>query len=101
MPAISFSQATYSVEENEQILVVSIVRSGDTESFVIVLVANHPYEGTATGKCFIHCGSISFLISSFPSLSHSLTLSLSSEWTSFSPSIVIVHSLLLLNPHAM
>ena len=30
-------------------LKVSVVRSGDTESHVVVLIANHPYEGSATG----------------------------------------------------
>lgn len=50
MAAVSFSQATYSIGENAQTLTVSVVRSGDTELYGVVLVANHPYEGTATGK---------------------------------------------------
>ena len=47
---VSFSQEVYSVGENEQTLTVSVLRSGQIDSFVVVLVANHPYEGTATGR---------------------------------------------------
>ena len=50
MSSVSFSQVSYSIGENEQTLTVSVVRSGEIESFVVVLVANHPYEGTAAGK---------------------------------------------------
>ena len=53
MATVSFSQEKYSVGENEHILTVSILRSGKIESFVVVLVANHPYEGTATGKFYV------------------------------------------------
>lgn len=47
---ISFSQEAYSVGESEQTLTVSVVRSGDTDSYVVVLITNHPYKGTATGR---------------------------------------------------
>lgn len=47
---VSFSQATYFVQENEQNLRVSISRSGDIDSFTVALVANDPYESTATGN---------------------------------------------------
>ena len=49
---ISFSQEAYSVPENRKLLKVSVQRSGDTESHVVVLIASHPYDGTATGKSF-------------------------------------------------
>ena len=49
---VSFSDETYSVGESEQKLIVSILRSGDIESSVVVLIANHPYAGTAFGKFF-------------------------------------------------
>ena len=53
MATVSFSQKTYSVGENKDTLTVSVVRSGDIESTVVVLIANHPYGGTATGKYFL------------------------------------------------
>ena len=70
---VSFSQEAYSIGENEQILTVSVVRSGDTESFVVVLVASHPDEGTATGMLlfFLCC---TFLCLMFSSSSHVLSL---------------------------
>ena len=49
MATVSFSQKAYSVGEREKTLNVSVIRSGDTESYVVVLVANHPTEGLATG----------------------------------------------------
>ena len=47
---VSFSQATYFVAENNKTLRVTILRTEDIESSVVVLVTNHPYESTATGK---------------------------------------------------
>ena len=47
---ISFSQEAYSVPEERESLSVSVHRFGDTGSHVVVLIANHPYDGTATGK---------------------------------------------------
>ena len=52
MAVVSFSQETYIVRENENALNVSVVRSGNTESDVVVLVANRPNEGSATGRFF-------------------------------------------------
>ena len=52
MATVSFSKETYSVDENDQKLILSILRSGDIESSVVVLIANHPYAGTASGKFF-------------------------------------------------
>ena len=54
MATVSFSQEKYSVGENEQTLTVSVLRSGQIDSFVVVLVANHPYEGTATGTFCVY-----------------------------------------------
>ena len=52
MAVISFSQEAYSVQENKKSLRVSVQRSGDTESHVVVLIASDPYDGMATGKSF-------------------------------------------------
>ena len=46
---MTFARGMYSVWEDEQVLTVSVERSGDTESHVVVLIATHPTEGTATG----------------------------------------------------
>ena len=45
---VGFSKEVYSVPENES-LRVSVYRSGDTESHIVVLIASHPNDGTATG----------------------------------------------------
>lgn len=37
------------VMENETILRVDIVRSGDTSSEAVVLIASQPYQGSAAG----------------------------------------------------
>ena len=50
---MSFTQAMYSVREDEEVLTVSVERSGDCDSHVMVLIATHPSEGTATGQCII------------------------------------------------
>ena len=46
---ISFSQSEFMVKENEEVIRVELVRSGDTSMEVIVLIASHPYEGSAAG----------------------------------------------------
>ena len=48
-PNVTFAQGMYSVCEDEQVLTVSVKRSGNMESHVVVLIATHPTEGTATG----------------------------------------------------
>ena len=53
-PNVSFTQGTYSVREGEEVLTVSIERSGDSDSHVMVLIATHPSEGTATGQCIVY-----------------------------------------------
>ena len=47
---VSFSQEIYFTEESNETLRVSVLRSGDIDSLVVVLVADQPYKGTATGK---------------------------------------------------
>ena len=47
---VSFTQAMYSAREDEEVLTVSVERSGDIYSHFIVVVATHPSEGTANGK---------------------------------------------------
>ena len=47
---ISFSQSEFMVVENEEVVKVELVRSGDTSSEVIVLIANQPYQGSAAGR---------------------------------------------------
>ena len=37
------------VRENEGVVKVELVRSGDTSSEVVVLIGNHPYYGSAAG----------------------------------------------------
>jgi len=49
---VSFSQEIYFTEESNETLRVSVLRSGDIDSLVVVLVADQPYKGTATGKLF-------------------------------------------------
>ena len=48
---MSFTQAKYSVGEDEEVLTVSVERSGDSDSHVVVHV--HSSEGTATGQCIL------------------------------------------------
>ena len=50
---MTFAQGMYSVREDEQVLTVSVERSGDSDSPVMVHIATHPSEGTATGQCVI------------------------------------------------
>ena len=47
---VNFSQEIYITEESNETLRVSVLRSGDIDSLVVVLVADQPYKGTATGK---------------------------------------------------
>ena len=47
---MSFSQGNYSIMEDEKVVTVSVKRSGCSHSLVVVLIATHPSEGTATGK---------------------------------------------------
>ena len=47
---VSFTQGNYSVRENEEVLTVSVEGSGGNGSHVVVLIATHPSEGTATGE---------------------------------------------------
>ena len=49
MATISFSEATYTVIENEEDVTVELVRSGDVSKEVVVLIGSHPYRGTAAG----------------------------------------------------
>ena len=49
MATISFSQSSFDVVENEAIIVIDLVRSGDTTSEVVVLIGSHPYQGSAIG----------------------------------------------------
>ena len=48
---MTFAQGMYSVREDEEALTVSVERSGDSDSHVMVHIATHPSEGTATGPC--------------------------------------------------
>ena len=51
---MSFTQAMYSVREDEEVLTVSVERSGDSDSHVMVhIAATHPSEGTATGPSIV------------------------------------------------
>jgi hypothetical protein len=40
----------YLVREDEEVLTVSVERSGDSDSHVMVHIATHPSEGTATAE---------------------------------------------------
>ena len=51
---MSFTHGNYSVREDEGVLTVSVRRSGDSNLYVLVLIATHPSEGTATGKHIHH-----------------------------------------------
>ena len=46
---VSFSQEEYTVREGEQRVTVSIVRSRNTTSNVVIMIASRPSEGSATG----------------------------------------------------
>ena len=50
-PSVSFTRGMYSVREDEEVLTVTVERSGDSDSHVMVHIATHPSEGTATGLC--------------------------------------------------
>ena len=62
VPNVSFTQAMYSVREDEEVLTVSVERSGDSDSHVMVLIATHPSEGTATGQCVVYVIIIAVMI---------------------------------------
>ena len=47
---MSFSRGNYPIMEDEKVVTVSVKRSGCSDSHVVVLIATHPSEGTATGK---------------------------------------------------
>ena len=50
---MSFTQAMYLVREDGEVLTVSVERSGDSDSHVMVRIATHPSEGTATGLSIV------------------------------------------------
>ena len=47
---ISFSQLEYTVIENDEFVMVEIVRSGDVFREAVVLIGTNPYKGSAMGK---------------------------------------------------
>ena len=49
MAIISFSQPSFDVVENEAVIVIDLVRSGDTKSEVVVLIGSHLHQGSAIG----------------------------------------------------
>ena len=49
---VSFSAATYTIEENGGMISISIIRGGDTERLAAVLVATEIFQGSASGKGF-------------------------------------------------
>ena len=51
---MSFTRGMYLVREDEEVLTVTVERSGDSGSHVMVLIATHPTEGTATGQCIVY-----------------------------------------------
>ena len=51
---MSFTRGMYLVREDEEVLTVSVEKSGDSDSHVMVLIATHPSEGTATGQCVVY-----------------------------------------------
>ena len=53
---VSFTQEKYSVREDEPALTVhvSVEGSVESDSHVVVLIATHPSEGTATGEGILH-----------------------------------------------
>ena len=50
MATISFSQSEFTVIENEQIVRVELVRSGDISTEAVVLIGSDPYKGNAAGN---------------------------------------------------
>ena len=51
---ISFSQGNYSATEDEKVVTVSVTRSGCSDSYIVVLLATHSSEGTATGEYILY-----------------------------------------------
>ena len=49
MATISFSQSSFKVVENEAVIVIDLVRSGNTTSEVVVLIGSHTHQGSAVG----------------------------------------------------
>ena len=49
---VSFSAATYTIEENGGMISISIIRGGDTERLAAVLVATEIFQGSASGTSF-------------------------------------------------
>ena len=49
---VSFSAATYSIEENGGMVSISVIRGGDTERLAAVLVAAEIFQGSASGTGF-------------------------------------------------
>ena len=49
---VSFSAATYTIEENGGMISISIIRGGDTERLAAVLVATEIFQGSASGTGF-------------------------------------------------
>ena len=47
---VSFSQSKFNVMENEKVITIELVRSGDTSTEAVVLIGTHPYKGSATGQ---------------------------------------------------
>ena len=64
---ISFSKSTYKVAENEEAAVIEIVRSGNIETEVVVLIGSHTYQGSATGKFLIICSQLLYSLLHFNS----------------------------------
>ena len=49
---VSFSAATYSIEENTGTITVPVIRGGDTERLAVVLVAADIFQGSASGTMY-------------------------------------------------
>ena len=49
---VSFSAATYTIEENGGMISISIIRGGDTERLAAVLVATEIFHGSASGTVY-------------------------------------------------
>ena len=52
MATVSFSAATYTIEENGGMISISVIRGGDTERLAAVLVATEIFQGSASGTGF-------------------------------------------------
>ena len=50
MATISFSRLEYTVIENEELVRVELVRSGDVFREAVILIGTNPYKGSAMGK---------------------------------------------------